>query len=159
MAIVNKNATNSKLEMLCSRKPGYLMMIDLDSFKLVNDLYGHDAGDKVLIHCAHLLREITRPDDIIGRIGGDEFIIYYRGWQTDDSLLRNTVQLNEKLLAYTKEFLGEDMSVPIGCSVGAVYVPQCGHEYDIIKKLADKALYHVKQNGKHGLFIAKNEEE
>ena len=157
--LLNKSAAEEDVDKAMSPDThGTFMMLDLDSFKLINDLHGHDAGDKVLIKFADLLREITRPDDIIGRIGGDEFIIYYRGWQTDDSMRRNTAQLNEKLLNYAKELLGEDMTVPLGCSVGAVFIPQCGHEYNEIKKKADKALYYVKQNGKHGISIV-NEQD
>ena len=158
--LLNKGAAEGDIDAAMSPDThGTFLMLDLDSFKLVNDLHGHDAGDKVLIKFSELLREITRPGDIIGRIGGDEFVIYYRGWQTDDSLHRNTVWLNDELLKYAKELLGEEMGVPLGCSVGAAFVPQCGHDYDTIKKKADKALYNVKQNGKHGVFIVKDSGE
>ncbi|MBO6215819.1 MAG: diguanylate cyclase [Lachnospiraceae bacterium] len=158
--LLNKAATEGDIgKAMGPDVHGTFLMLDLDSFKLVNDMHGHDAGDKVLIKFSELMREISRPDDILGRIGGDEFVIYYRGWQTEESLQRNTAQLNEKLLSYAKELLGEDMNVPLGCSVGAVFIPQCGFEYNEIKKKADKALYNVKQNGKHGVYIIKESDE
>ena len=65
-----------KIEMISSRKPGVLLMIDLDSFKLVNDIYGHAAGDEILIAFSSQLKKHLGTDDIIGRIGGDEFTAY-----------------------------------------------------------------------------------
>ena len=74
--LLNKGAAEKDVDQAMSPDShGTFLMLDLDSFKLINDLHGHDAGDKVLIKFAELLREITRPDDIIGRIGCDEFTI------------------------------------------------------------------------------------
>ena len=125
-------------------------MIDLDSFKLVNDLYGHDMGDKVLICFAGLIREAIAPEDLAGRMGGDEFIAFLHGVKDETTVAEMTRILNEELLRSAKEFMGEDMTIPLGASVGAVAVPEEGKVFADLYRMADKALYAVKQNGKHG---------
>ena len=157
--LLNKAASEQQVdELAASSAHATFLMLDLDSFKLVNDLHGHDAGDKVLIEFARLMRGITRATDIVGRIGGDEFIICFRGWQTVDSLERWTKSLNENLLTFARELLGQDMNIPLGVSVGAVFIPDSGTNYEDIRKKADKALYYVKQHGKHGLHVHREKE-
>ncbi len=151
--LLNKNATNSKLEMLCSRKPGYLMMIDLDSFKLVNDLYGHDAGDRILIGFSTLLKHFLGADDIIGRMGGDEFTAFTVSLKSENDIKVFTSKLNSAFLFEARRILGEDMDIPLGASVGAVQLFGRGEEYSKELKKADKALYNVKNNVKHGYYI------
>ena len=129
------------------------MMIDLDSFKLVNDLYGHDMGDKVLITFAELLKEGLGKNDVIGRMGGDEFSAFSTFLNSEDDIRRFSENLNTDLLAKAKELMGEDMEIPLGASIGTIYIPGVGEDYDEMIKLADKALYNVKQNGKHGFEI------
>ena len=72
---LNKGATGVELSKMCSEKSGCLMMIDLDSFKLVNDIYGHEMGDRVLIACAETIRNAVPAGSKCGRIGGDEFAV------------------------------------------------------------------------------------
>jgi len=131
-------------------------MLDLDSFKLVNDLYGHGAGDKVLIRFAELIRKITRENDLIGRIGGDEFIAYLQNVDDENILKSKTNFLNEQLLIAAKKILGANMEIPLGTSVGAVFVPVEGTDFVTLYKKADTALYNVKQHGKHGCAIFGN---
>ena len=109
--LLNKSATNNKLEMLCRRKPGYLMMIDLDSFKLVNDIYGHAAGDKILISFAILISGFLGPDDIIGRVGGDEFTAFSISLKSEKEIQEFCDNLNTTLLSDAKRILGEDMEI------------------------------------------------
>ena len=155
--LLNKSATNNKLEMLCSRKPGYLMMIDLDSFKLVNDIYGHSYGDKILISFAILIRGFLGPDDIVGRMGGDEFTAFSTYLKTKEDIEAFSDNLNSALLADAKRILGEDMDIPLGASIGAVYLSGKGEDYYESLKRADKALYKTKDNGKHGYSIYSND--
>ncbi|MBQ7679256.1 MAG: diguanylate cyclase [Butyrivibrio sp.] len=156
--LMNKVASEEAVdELAASGAHATFLMLDLDCFKLVNDLYGHDAGDKVLIQFAKLMRGITRVTDIVGRIGGDEFIICFRGWQTVDSLERWTASLNADLVAYAQELLGAEMGISLGVSVGAAFIPDSGTNYSDIKKKTDKALYYVKQHGKHGLHVHKEQ--
>ena len=69
---LNKAATNAQMPSLCVSSVGALMMIDLDSFKLVNDIYGHEMGDEVLISFARIIRDTVPAGSKCGRIGGDE---------------------------------------------------------------------------------------
>ena len=150
---LNKAASNSRLSQVCLLGVGTLMMIDLDSFKLVNDLYGHEMGDKVLIRFAKIIRETLPKGSTYGRIGGDEFVAFSAGTETEEDVAEITRILNEKLLASAREMMGEDMNIPLGTSVGAIFVPRFGNDYTSLLKLADKCLYVVKKNGKHGYSL------
>ena len=134
------------------RTPGALMILDMDSFKLVNDLYGHDMGDRMLVAFAELLRQHTRSEDIIGRIGGDEFLCFCRNISEETVVKKLTDRVNEQLIMEARRLMGEDFSIPIGVSAGTVIVTR-GGDYDELFARADKALYYVKQNGKHGYAL------
>ena len=150
---LNKAATTSELSKMCVDQTGCLLMIDLDSFKLVNDLYGHDMGDKVLTAFANIIRETMPEGSKNGRIGGDEFTSFALGVKTEEEVAQITAALNSKLVATAKEMMGEDMSIPLGASVGGIMVPKQGNDYQSLLKQADKALYKVKKHGKHGYRI------
>ena len=147
--LLNKAGSIKSLEKECSEGRGVLMMIDLDSFKLVNDIYGHEMGDRILIRFAELITEALGEENIRGRMGGDEFVGFIRDG-SEEQTERITSFLNRELVISAKEFMGEDMNIPIGTSIGAVHVPDEGKDFHELFKLADKALYVVKQNGKHG---------
>ena len=151
--LLNKGATNNKLEMVTKRKRGCLMMIDLDSFKLINDIYGHATGDKILISFSILLKGFLGPDDIIGRMGGDEFTAFSVSVKNENDLKDFTEDLNTTLLLDAKRILGDDMDIPLGASVGAVFLDGQGIDYHEALNKADKALYTVKSSGKHGYSI------
>lgn len=151
--LLNKAFVTKTLTELCPKEIGTLMMVDLDSFKLVNDLYGHDMGDKVLIRFAEILRSVTRSSDIVGRMGGDEFIVFCRDIRDEALIAEKSRIINESIFASAKEFMGEDMNIPLGASIGAVAVPDEGTDFTGLYKKADKALYSVKQNGKHGYAL------
>ena len=148
--LLNKAGAKKALTQACENETGILMMIDLDSFKLVNDIHGHDMGDRILIRFAELIKGALRAEDITGRIGGDEFIGFMRNTVSEEEVDRITRYLNRELVASAKEYMGEDMNIPLGTSIGAVRVPMEGRDFVELSKLADKALYVVKQNGKHG---------
>lgn len=152
--MLNKTAAQKKIgEMIEKVSSGVLLMIDLDSFKLVNDIYGHAAGDKVLIKFSDLVKSIIREKDLAGRMGGDEFVAFLKN-VTDERILKTkTVYLNEEILNYAKKLLGESMNIPLGASLGAVFVPDEGRDFQSLYKKADKALYNVKQHGKHGIAV------
>lgn len=149
--LLNKAAVQKTLGELCSHADGTLMMIDLDDFKLVNDIYGHGMGDRVLIRFAEILRGAIRSsDDIVGRVGGDEFLVFCRDVRSERLISEKTSAINLALLEASREYMGADMNIPIGASVGAVMVPDEGRDFEELYKKADKALYSVKENGKHG---------
>ena len=154
---LNKAATNAQMPALCVSSVGALMMIDLDSFKLVNDIYGHEMGDEVLISFAQIIRDSIPAGSKCGRIGGDEFVAFCNGVETEEAVASITSNLNEKLIKSAKSLMGADMSIPLGASVGAVFVPRHGNDYNSLLKLADKSLYKVKKNGKHGYDLFSSE--
>lgn len=151
--ILNKTASKSEAAALAKKIPGALMMIDLDSFKLVNDIYGHSMGDGILISLVELIKRCIQPGDLVGRMGGDEFIAYLRNVRDEKILREKTIFLNDELLYFAKKFLGDDMEIPLGVSVGAVFAPDEGTDFETLYQKADSALYEVKQHGKHGLSI------
>ena len=148
--LFNKAASESKIESLCRTKQGVLMMIDLDSFKLVNDIYGHAMGDKILMRFAEILQAVVRPIDIVGRVGGDEFIAFCQNLRDEIVIEKKSRFINKYILEAAHEFMGEDMNIPLGASIGCVFVPNAGTDFAGLHEKADSALYTVKQNGKHG---------
>lgn len=161
--ILNKTASQEKISELAAKSPGALLMIDLDSFKLVNDIYGHSMGDGILISLVELIKRSIdlSAGDLAGRMGGDEFVAYLQNVRDEKILQEKALFLNEELVDFAKKFLGEDMEIPLGVSVGAVFSPDEGTTFDELYKKADAALYEVKQHGKHGLSIygANNQSE
>ncbi|MCR5213295.1 MAG: diguanylate cyclase [Eubacterium sp.] len=154
--ILNKAGSNKVLRGLCQEETGMLLMIDLDSFKLVNDLYGHDMGDKILIRFAELIKNNIDNEDVCGRLGGDEFIAFMKNTLDEEDVAKLTTVMNREIMKSAKEYMGQDMNIPIGTSIGVVRVPFDGKDMEELMKLADKALYVVKQNGKHGYSFYQN---
>ena len=155
--LLNKAYATKVLVETCEKSAGTLMMVDLDSFKLVNDIYGHGMGDSVLIRFAEIIRSVIRTTDIAGRMGGDEFIVFCKDIRDEAIIADKARAINEAILHSAKELMGEDMGIPLGASVGAVAVPDEGTVFEVLYKKADKALYRVKQNGKHGYAIYREE--
>ncbi len=145
----NKTAGTHRLTKICRRSEGALMLLDLDNFKLVNDLHGHETGDRVLMTFARVVRQNVREGDIVARIGGDEFMVFCCGMEDESGVAAFSHRLNRQFLAAAREVLGGETDIPLGVSVGAVMVPEYGTEYPNLFPLADSALYTAKQNGKH----------
>jgi diguanylate cyclase (GGDEF)-like protein len=123
-------------------QPFAVLMIDVDNFKQINDVHGHVAGDQVLAELAEACREHVRPEDIVGRYGGDEFIIMVPGITT----LR-AVQLAEQLTRpVTRTVIREGKTVPYTVSVGIAAYPPCG-DLSVLLMHADLAMYEAKQAG------------
>jgi len=154
---LNKAAILDRFPGICASQAGSLLMIDLDSFKLVNDIYGHDYGDKVLIAFADIIRRYATEGSYLGRLGGDEFITFLSGRTREDDIAGFCENVNRDIVLEAKKLMGEDMNIPLGASIGAVLVPHQGNEYETLIKLADRALYNVKENGKHGYALYKSE--
>ena len=148
--LLNKTTSQRKISELCRKHQGTLMIIDLDSFKLINDLYGHSIGDKILIRFAALIKEVIHASDLAGRIGGDTFIAFCQDVQDESIVIEKAAFLNEKILAATREIVGRDMNISFGVSIGAVFIPSDGTDFSILCSKANKALYESKQAGKHG---------
>lgn len=137
---------NARLEQI-SR--GILFMLDLDDFKFVNDTYGHAAGDKLLVAIGRILTETFRTDDIVARVGGDEFVAFLSG---SDS--RSTAeQKGQELLDRVRALRIEGIDTPASISVGAASAPSHGQTYETLSQAADEALYFVKNSGKGGFHL------
>lgn len=127
-----------------------LMIIDLDNFKEANDLLGHANGDELLEKTADILKEMFKGGDVIGRIGGDEFLVYVRNMETisdADEMAGNIV----KSVRYDLDFEGQPIRVT--CSVGVAVYPYHGKTYEELFEKADRAVYTVKANGKDGYRV------
>ncbi len=127
-----------------------LMIIDLDNFKEANDLLGHANGDELLEKTADILKEMFKGGDVIGRIGGDEFLVYMRNMETisdADEMAGNIV----KSVRYDLDFEGQPIRVT--CSVGVAVYPYHGKTYEELFEKADRAVYTVKANGKDGYRV------
>ena len=146
---LNKSTSDIKIAELCQKQTGMLCAMDLDSFKSINDIFGHDTGDRILIMFARLLKETVNHEAEFGRIGGDEFIAFIRDMTTEDELCRFTEKLNAAYRTEAKNLTDGRMPITIGISIGAVNVPEYGRDYENLFHLADQSLYFVKQNGKH----------
>lgn len=146
---LNKVSAEDRMTELCRKGHGILMVLDLDNFKLINDLYGHEAGDRVLEGFAAITRQNSRAEDVLCRIGGDEFLVFLQGTTEEVAVAAFVKRLNDRIVAECKAMMGEDFRIPVGVSVGCVPVPEQGGDYRSLFRLADKALYQVKQNGKH----------
>ncbi len=128
-----------------------LLLLDLDRFKPINDTYGHDAGDRVLVEVGRRLNNCLRTGDLIVRWGGDEFLItVVQGHGTLDVA---TVANNILDLFSTEIELGEGRYGRIGASIGIAVCPDHGTEADSLIELADQAMYAVKAHGKNAFLI------
>ena len=141
----------------CREKSGTLMILDIDCFKLVNEIYGRNIGDILLQGFAEIIRANTRSGDIIGRITNDEFVAFLNHVSDEKAISSISSRINKGLVDYAHELMGEAMSIPLGVSVGAVYVPDSPCEYEELFNSADKALYSVKRSGKHGHAVYRNQ--
>lgn len=122
------------------------MILDLDDFKFINDNYGHKAGDQVLIRLATLLRETFQREDIIGRFGGDEFIIFLKQEFSEEKVREQLGNLLDQLQ--------REEGLKISCSIGISLV-YSGDSYERIFQQADSALYEAKSEGK-GRYVFYN---
>ncbi|MCR5303072.1 MAG: diguanylate cyclase [Lachnospiraceae bacterium] len=151
--LFNKAEGISRIRETLHNSPGALLMLDMDSFKLVNDLFGHEKGDQILKGFADLSKFNTRGDDILCRIGGDEFLFFCGGLHGEQAVSALTDRLNQQLEDLAIQLLGENHGIPLGISVGAVMAPEYGTDYDVLFNLADEAMYRTKKNGKHGCTL------
>lgn len=122
---------------------GAMVVLDIDNFKEINDRHGHQQGDYVLASIGCLLQQFCRPDEFAGRIGGDEFMLFLRGWDGREQLTDRLSELDSSIRR-----LSTPASGAISCSIGAVMAPQDGTGYDTLFAAADRAMYTAKRNHK-----------
>lgn len=122
-----------------------IAILDVDHFKSVNDTFGHLYGDKVLARVGGRLKEIVGEDGVIGRIGGDEFMIVFNGLD-DDQVLRGMLRAIRTQIKW--EFAEDFENLSITCSIGASIFPVNGRDYEDLFKKADCCLYIAKEKGR-----------
>lgn len=124
---------------------GALLFIDLDDFKPVNDLHGHDIGDRLLKEVAQRMVDCVRQEDLVGRLGGDEFVIvlpYLDKGHTATTVARHVIEV------LSQPFTISGLELSISASVGISFYPVHGADVDTLLHRADLAMYRAKETGR-----------
>ncbi|HKS44362.1 MAG TPA: GGDEF domain-containing protein [Amycolatopsis sp.] len=134
-----------------------VLMIDLDYFKWINDTYGHPAGDDVLRNLAQLLNDVTRPSDVVGRFGGEEFLVLLP--DTDQAAAAGAGERIRSGVAAlripTTDKRGEQTTVTERtASIGVAVFPDHGQSLETLMQAADAAVYEAKEGGRNQVRIA-----
>ncbi|WP_100658769.1 sensor domain-containing diguanylate cyclase [Alteromonas flava] len=134
-----------------------LMMIDLDRFKPINDTYGHDVGDEVLVLVARRLRRHFNMNmDVCVRWGGDEFVIGFKHSRYNEAEIKSLAHLLLQDISSPMS-ISETITCEVGASIGIVCAPQHGTTLDSLLQQADSTMYKVKQRGRNNYLIAETE--
>ena len=148
--LANRRSLNASISQAIGRADvGHMLavyMLDLDGFKRVNDQFGHDVGDELLIAVATRLKSSLRTSDVVARLGGDEFLVLSTGLQHE----QQARDIGEKLLAaFTQPFTLSKQVCQIGITIGYALAPQDGQDTAGLLKRADAAMYAGKNSGKN----------
>lgn len=129
-----------------------IAIIDIDYFKKVNDVYGHMKGDEVLRKVAKIIQNEVREDGLVGRFGGDEFlVIFYNAYDMENMRERLRSIKNSVASSFVKTDSGEDISITL--SIGCAAYPKDADNYEDLFFLADFALYRAKEKGRNRYII------
>lgn len=133
-----------------------LFVLDIDNFKKINDTRGHAFGDEVLRSIGQQVRVLFRSSDILGRVGGDEFIIFLKGVKEEEYIRREA----KKVEYFFQNFQAGEGYVKYSAtaSIGCAVFPRDAADFESLYKCADKALYTAKQRGKNQLAFYKESE-
>jgi len=150
----NKIATQRLIQEFCEDNPNaqsMFVILDIDNFKKINDTMGHAFGDDVLRGLGHQLRSEFRVTDIIGRTGGDEFILFLKFLKTDDLLELE----RDRIINFFRQFKagGDYVKYSATASIGAAIFPRDAKDYDGLYRAADSALYEAKRRGKNQMVF------
>lgn len=121
-------------------------LLDLDAFKPINDVYGHEAGDAVLIEVAQRLNLAVRGDDTVARLGGDEFVLLLNNFRDIEEV---EVTLQRVLIAVAQPYSIGEVLVTVNASVGFSIYPLDDADADTLMRHADQAMYQAKQMGRN----------
>lgn len=139
-----RDAVDEYLRAKGMRSPHAMCIVDMDDFKLINDTYGHNTGDKLLQLEGRILSETFRSTDILGRFGGDEYVVFLKD-TADRKVLGEKAELIQSRL---QQKAAAELSVETSCSIGFVTADAGVHSYDELFEFADRALYQAKNAGK-----------
>lgn len=147
-SIYNKQGCQSQMQKYLEINPSSvncsMLFLDLDDFKRINDTLGHYNGDIVLRCIGEVLNSIFRSNDIIGRFGGDEFIVLVKDLTDENVLVEKCILISERFREKSEERIG----VKVSCSIGVVIVDDKVTDFDSLFRQADNALYEAKSSGK-----------
>ena len=149
----NKEYTRVFIERYMEENPdknGMLFVVDIDKFKEVNDNYGHIAGDTIIIEVVKAITKSFRSSDIVGRIGGDEFVVFACNVQKKEDQIKQARKLQD-VLRQPVEFNGKIINK--SASIGIAMFPDHGNSYERLVECADKALYAVKGSGRDAFIM------
>lgn len=153
----NKLATERKIKEYMERNPsttGMMFVLDIDNFKKINDTMGHAFGDEVLRTLGGSIGSLFRASDILGRIGGDEFIIFLKDIANPQIVVKEA----KKVENFFKDFkAGEYTKYAATASIGVAIFPDEGADFESLYKAADQALYKAKKRGKKQLAFYNDE--
>lgn len=134
----------------CNNKMMAVCYLDLDGFKPINDLYGHDAGDQVLIEIANRISNTIRGTDTVARLGGDEFVVLLQNLNHSDECVTTL----ERLLEYIAQPIAvKENLCTVSASIGVSIYPLENKDPDTLLRHADQAMYVAKQSGKNCYYI------
>lgn len=154
--LYNKGTTESMIEEYIenegAEKNGAMFLIDLDNFKSINDTLGHLAGDFVLTNISSMLSKVFEENSIVGRIGGDEFIVFFKDVDSEE-VIHNKAE--ELVNGFRKNFIEEFENYKISGSIGIAKYPEHGKCFEELYINADKAAYLAKHNGKDNYCLFK----
>lgn len=132
-----------------------LYVIDIDDFKKINDTFGHTVGDMVISDIATLIREQFTDEAVVGRVGGDEFMVFVK----DTSLQEAEAKAEQLCTNVQKTLSGDGAVIVVTLSVGMAVTGKDGYDYSTLFERADHAMYHIKKNGKNHYGFAGETEE
>ena len=121
-----------------------LLYLDLDGFKDVNDTYGHDAGDQLLLIIVARLSNVLRNADFLSRLGGDELAIIVENMENVQSIADVAERVREVI---SKPVMLKDAEVNVHVSIGIAIYPTDGKDSNTLLRVADRAMYYVKDHG------------
>lgn len=154
----NKLATERKIKDYMAKYPdkqAMMFMVDIDNFKKINDTMGHAFGDEVLRSLGTQIGAVFRASDIIGRVGGDEFMVFLKDVGTDEAILKEA----RKMETFFKHFqAGEYVKYKATASIGVAVFPQEGNDFETLYKAADQGVYKAKKRGKNQLAFYRDRE-
>jgi diguanylate cyclase (GGDEF)-like protein len=127
-----------------------LLFLDLDNFKTINDTQGHEFGDKVLQHVSKILLDSVRENDIVSRIGGDEFVIILPEIQNKNTVIEVVTRIQKRL---NEPIIYKSFSYTVTASIGITIYPKDGHDVSTLLKHADIAMYKSKDLGKNNFYF------
>lgn len=151
--LLNKQALREDVEEFFAEKPEGVqafMVIDIDNFKKVNDTFGHFFGDAIIKEFSEKISEKFRGMDIIGRVGGDEFVVCMK-YTTVEHAKAKAKSLCESV---EKTYVGNRAEHTVTCSVGIAFYGEDGRDYETLFRKADMAMYQAKVSGKNGYQVA-----